>query len=391
MLCAQLNGIGGSFARSFQLGSALSGLGHDVSLVVGRRKPGIRPIAARSNDVLVVEAPGILPARLRRAGLDPIDLMSRLMVIGRRFDVIHLHSHRPTVSLHALWARNRNVPVVLDWADLVGYEGFAGERHGLLRHTLGKLDEWSEHGLPPRVDGVTAISNFLSQRARSLGVRPSHVLTLPPGADVEGISSLDSAEMRRRLGFPLDARIVGHAGFTHWDSELIGRTFVQLARTDPRILFLQIGGRFPAVEEEIRASGLAGQYKTTGFVPYADYENYLACADVFLMPYTNRPFNQARYPNKVGDFLAAGRPIVTNPTGDLAELIRKEGVGLLADATSEAMAEGVRRYLDDPELARTTGARARASAERHSWKDRARRLADFFADTIERKKAIVAR
>jgi glycosyltransferase involved in cell wall biosynthesis len=82
-----------------------------------------------------------------------------------------------------------------------------------------------------------------------------------------------------------------------------------------------------------------------------------------LLPFPDRGLNQARFPNRLGDYLAAGRPVVTNPTGEAERLVRQSGAGLLADPTAEAMARAVLKLFDDRDLAIHLGRRGRQYAE----------------------------
>jgi glycosyltransferase involved in cell wall biosynthesis len=111
----------------------------------------------------------------------------------------------------------------------------------------------------------------------------------------------------------------------------------------------------------------------------------LACADVLLLPYTNRSVNRFRYPNKLGDYLAAGRPIVTNLTGDLGQLVADERVGLIAEDTPESFARAVQRLFDDESLREELGQRGRELAEsKLDWRFLAAGLERFYQDTLAR-------
>lgn len=98
-----------------------------------------------------------------------------------------------------------------------------------------------------------------------------------------------------------------------------------------------------------------------------------------MLPYLSSPVNRGRFPNKFGDYLAAGRPIITHRTGDLGELVAREQVGVLA---SEDPPEFTRLMLDlfqSPAVLDQLGHRARQFAEKE-WNCRLRagQLLDFY-------------
>jgi glycosyltransferase involved in cell wall biosynthesis len=109
----------------------------------------------------------------------------------------------------------------------------------------------------------------------------------------------------------------------------------------------------------------------------------MGCADVLLLPYTNRAVNLYRYPNKLGDYLSAGRPIVTNNTGDLGRLVAEERVGLVVPDTSQAFAAAAKQLFDDAALADELGRRGRVLAEsKLDWRFLARDLETFYDETL---------
>jgi glycosyltransferase involved in cell wall biosynthesis len=84
-------------------------------------------------------------------------------------------------------------------------------------------------------------------------------------------------------------------------------------------------------------------------------------------------------PLSVLEAMAAGLPVVTTPTGDIAALIRHGETGLIVPpGDPAAMAKAVLDLLDDPEGARRMAQRARARVEEHGWpRVRERWLAEY--------------
>ncbi len=118
-------------------------------------------------------------------------------------------------------------------------------------------------------------------------------------------------------------------------------------------------------------------------LPYNELGEVLASADVGVLPYTDRPLNSARYPNRVGDYLAAGRPVATNLTGDLGNLIRTERVGVTADENPDAFAAAIRDLFEHAHHRQEMGRRARALAEtRLSWRAMAQRVQQLYEDLM---------
>jgi glycosyltransferase involved in cell wall biosynthesis len=139
--------------------------------------------------------------------------------------------------------------------------------------------------------------------------------------------------------------------------------FVLLAERDRSAILLTTGGRFAQMDEIISAAGFAGRTHYMGVLPFKQLQEVMACGDIMLMPFRNSSLNRARYPNRFGDYLAAGRPVVSNPTGDLGQVMQTEKIGILVEETPQAFAEGIQALLDAPHLLEEMGQNARHLAE----------------------------
>ena len=107
------------------------------------------------------------------------------------------------MSLPALLtARRLGIPCVIDWADLWGFDGIAGERRWLSRFSLGAVDEFLEERVRDRADALTVINTKLRERAEQRFNVP--IMLLPVGANSDLIRPLPKKEMRREFGFPED-------------------------------------------------------------------------------------------------------------------------------------------------------------------------------------------
>jgi glycosyltransferase involved in cell wall biosynthesis len=379
------NTIGrGTFDRAHSLGRHLVSKGHTVTLFAGA---SARARARRQllNGVEVIEAFDPLPARARESGLSLFDLGNRIRSLrSKPCDVIHCFDHRPTVSIPGLLlARRHRAACIFDWADLWGRGGIAGERRFLSRASLGIADDLLEKRVRQGADALTVINTALRDRAQKRFAVPIHLL--PVGASSDLIRPLPKQEMRRRFGLPADASIAVHTGLAPYDMPYLAEAFVELAKRHPKALLLMTGRHFPVIAQVAEAAGLSDRVVWRGMLDRTELTAAMACADVLLLPYTNRSVNIFRYPNKLGDYLSAGRPIVTNRTGDLGELVVGERVGLVAEDTPESFALAIKQIFDSPELADEMGRRGRDLAEtKLDWRFLAADLERFYDETLAR-------
>jgi glycosyltransferase involved in cell wall biosynthesis len=381
MLIHNMADYGGNYLRAFPIATSLVEMGFEVTLMASRRRPSLRASDERHQGVRILQSADILPERLRHGGLSPMDWVGRMSRASQLpFDLIHGFSHRPAVTLAGFRERRRrNVPYISDWADLWGSDGILEERNLIARWTMGRLDHHAEQQAHLSADAVTAISTDLVRRARDLGVPPDRIRLVPVGANTDAIVPLPKAAMRAEFGLPPKAPILVDAGFSPYDARLMAETFVHLARRVPDILLLETGTAPPLFHRLLRSAGCADRIRDMGIVPYSRLGRILACGDIMMIPFSRRGVNLGRFPNRFGDYLAAGRPIATNDTPDVGTVVRAERVGITADDDPLAFSAAIQDLLASPESMEDMGRRARRLAEtRLSWRALARDVADLY-------------
>ncbi|MDR0358298.1 MAG: glycosyltransferase family 4 protein [bacterium] len=375
-----------TFFRCLAFGRQLVRRGHRVTLVTTR--PSGR-FEMRSEEVDGVEL-ALMPdlgSGMARSGWDPSNVLRRLLFLrGRRFDLVHAFDCRPVVVHPALLAsRLRSAPLVIDWADWWGRGGAIAERSSwLLRHGFGPIETFYEEHYRRRADWTTAISSALADRVAGLGVDPDRVTVIPGGADLERFAPLPRDAARARLGLPLEAPLVLFAGFVQYDLDLVLESFDVVASEVPGARLVLCGPPSPVVRAfQEGHPRLAGRVLEAGVVGFDLMPAYLAAADVLLLPLRDSITNRGRWPNKLGEYLAMGQPVVTNPTGDVGALLERTGAGRLAGSDPAAFGDAVVRLLRDPEARRELGRRARATAEEElDYAILARRLLDVYGKVL---------
>jgi len=121
----------------------------------------------------------------------------------------------------------------------------------------------------------------------------------------------------------------------------------------------------------------------TGFQPYARIAESLACADILLLPMSDTAVNRGRWPNRIGEHMAAGKATVSCAVGEMKKLFEAHPIGLLARPDEEDFAEKTLALLDAPEAAEEMGRRARTLAEGdYSWSVLADRFVSFWRRMI---------
>jgi glycosyltransferase involved in cell wall biosynthesis len=214
-------------------------------------------------------------------------------------------------------------------------------------------------------DLVVAVTHSAVDRWQSQGVPAAY---LPNGCDAPFFAGVD--EVAPADDVDLRGPIAGFVGHLNSRTDLALLEAIAEAGTS----LLLIGPRDPAFEPE-RFQRLARRDNVAylGARPFEQLPAYFRLIDVGLVPYGPTEFNLHSFPMKTLEYLAAGRPVVSTSLPAVRWLNTE--LVTLAD-TPEAFAAGVAREVGlarDPVLVR----RRREFAARHSWAERAARLAEL--------------
>lgn len=363
--------IGGSYLRSLSLAQGLTELDHQVVLWTSAKNFTLRPKVSYEGKVQVIESIGVLPYRFRKGGYDPFDVFFRtIMIIFAKCDVIHSFNHRPASTIPALVKSiiSKKTKWFLDWADLWGKGGIADRRYGFLRFFTANLDHYAEQYFIKRASFITAISDDLVKKAKKIRGKKKNVYFLGVGANINGIDVIAQTQARLKLKLAKNKKILVYLFVGTYDEELLAKTFIALNKLRSDVLLMLLGPRMPNFEKIIAShQSLQKKILREGIVKRAMLSWYLAAGDLMLLPFANKEINLGKFPNKLGDYLAAGRPTISNPTGEIKKVFSKNKVGILAPEDPQLFAKSIDQILDDKKKLNGLGKEARKLAEQLSW------------------------
>ena len=98
-------------------------------------------------------------------------------------------------------------------------------------------------------------------------------------------------------------------------------------------------------------------------MPFENLPEYLAVADILLVPQRQTTDSVGQIPAKLFDAMAMGKPIVATRVSDIKEVLG--GCGYLADpGKPDQLVDAIQLILDHPEEAQRKGREARERCKR---------------------------
>jgi len=374
----------GTYIRCFNFAKHLVRFGHSVVILTSAPNRISTPQKEQIEGVQVICMPDPIGERFRNGGLGPVDTILRcVFLLNSRFDIVESFDHRPVVLYPALLTKYfLRIPLISEWTDLHGEGGSLSLRPTWLQKLIGPYENFTERKSKKIAEKLIVISRWLGERAIHLGVPESRIIYIPGGADIDKILPRPKEEVRRTFGLPLDKKIIGYTAGTHYDVSLLMKAIYVIQRAKRDVLLITTGAM---LDEQLKARLYDPERVIEfGFLPYEQYAELLPAVDVFMFPFANKTLNKGRWPNKIGDYMAAGRPTVSNSTGDIVELFKEHNIGLLASDDPEDFAVKTINILTDEDLSLRVGRNARKAAEKYyDWSLLTRKLESCFIQVIK--------
>jgi glycosyltransferase involved in cell wall biosynthesis len=274
----------------------------------------------------------------------------------------------------------RRRPFLLEIRDL--WPEFIIDMGKLRNPIVIRASRWLERFLYRRADRLLVNSPAYVDYLAEMGVPRDRISFIPNGVDPamfsnDAASGAAAAEIRRR--FALDGKfVVLYSGAMGPANDLgVLLDAAQVLRGDERIHFLLVGGGKECARLEARASELALPNVTfAGVQPKELMRGFLESADLCVATLQNIAMFRMTYPNKVFDYLAAGKPVALAIDGVIRHVVEEAKAGLFVQPGSpRALADVVLELAADPKRAAAMGARGRTYVSRHF--NRAQHAAEF--------------
>ena len=241
-------------------------------------------------------------------------------------------------------------------------------------HTL--LPHWSMRIVAKQVerlnirhaDSIFVINKGLKDYVVNMGGDPNNVSIIPAGVDlVEFNPSVSGSAIRLTHGVGEDDTLLFFMGHLYSFSGLkeVAEALRSSKTSHLKLMIVGDGGIYSELLKMGAESDLRDKMIVVGKVPFSEVPQYIAAADICLLPaYKNKTMENI-VPIKIYEYLAMGKPVIsTRLPGIMKEFGVDSGICYIEGA---ADAVGKARELIASGTLGKEGEKARRTVEGHDW------------------------
>lgn len=308
---------------------------------------------------------------------------TKLSTVISSYDLVHLHSlWNAAISATAFACRRHAVPYVISPRGML-QEGALRRRRAYKALTHRLLEKRT-------IAGASFLHFFTRTEANDSRrlIGNSKVVIIPNGIDPALAESVKEGQFRQKHPETSGKRIILFLGRLHWSKglELQIDALARLAAEFPDLLWVFAGpdeGEQAKLLALVQAKNLTHRVLWTGMLSRQESLAALADATAFVLSSRHEAHSMA-----MNEALAMGTPVVITESVGFSE-VGEAGAGLVVPSTGEALAEGLRRLLRNPQLASEMRQKAKEYAStRLAWPKVAAAMIDAYASVLKRQPAV---
>ena len=277
---------------------------------------------------------------------------------------------------------------------------------GLLQPVLNLPMFYEAHAFPGKLaglhvgclnkmNGLIVLTSQLKTVLLQKGVNPLKIAVAHDGVDLRHFRNAHfrGAQLREQMRIPPGSTLVGYVGrFVTMEQEKGINDLLESMRYLPdyngSIFMAFIGGPLNNVPdyykriEELQLD--RNRFQFHDLVPVSEVPAYLAACDIVAMPFPWTPhYAYHMSPLKMFEYMAAEKPILATQLPSVMEvLVDGKNAVLVEPDNPKALAQGIRRIMEDKEFSRRISAQARQDVLAYTWEERAQKIVCFIGTNI---------
>ena len=233
-----------------------------------------------------------------------------------------------------------------------------------------------------RIKKIVVITENLKEVLIKRGIDGNKIFVAPDGVDLKDFEVKESKEeCQKKLNLPLDKNLILYAGHLYkWK----GVETLALASKflDRDMVIIIVGGilwYLDAFKKFVQKNNLNNVF-VLGYQEYSKIPYYLKAADGLILTGTKKSEVSKRYtsPMKMFEYMAANQPIIASDLPSFREILNQNNSILVAPDNPQALAEGIKKVLNNPDLAKQISEQAYKDVQKYTWDNRVKQIFDKY-------------
>ncbi len=336
--------IGGAEIFMQKLAEYLVARGHQVDIVTGLWSQPDFYTENWDKEFEVIN--GVNVYRVRTARIKNVDVLScvwrmiwKTTELARKNDYDIIHSHIfPAMVCGAATKKDKKLLLTLQGGDIGEYK----ESNLIIRMLEMPFIFWSVK----KADLVHAVSTHIASAARKLGAK--EVTVVPNGVDISIFHPGDRSQMKKKLGYRLDEKIIVSS------SRLTPKNgldyLIKAVANVPNVKLIIIGDgeQRKSLESLISTLKVGERVSLLGYLEHSKLPDYLNAADVFCRPSINEGFGISFI-----ESMACRIPTIGTSVGGITDIIIDGKNGMLVPPEDvAALTKALRIVIRDKDFRR---------------------------------------
>lgn len=247
-------------------------------------------------------------------------------------------------------------------------------------HKIHKFLFWR---ILERARKIVIITRGIKEILITRGIKEDKILIAPDGVDLEDFEIKESKEnCRRELNLPLDKKLVVYTGHLYkWKGV---ETLVLASKFLPDDTLIVIVGGIKWYLSNFKNFVKKNNLKNILILGYQNYSKipyFLKAADCLVLTGTKKS-EVSQYqtsPMKMFEYMTSGKPIVASDLTSFKDVLNQVNSVLVESDDPKALAEGIKKILDNPDLTNKISNQAYEDVKKYTWHNRAKRILEFIA------------
>lgn len=302
------------------------------------------------------------------------------------FDMIHVHD----LPLARTVLKVSEKPIILDlhenYKEAVKQYRKSSKTDPLVRRIAKKLfwPTWRYRKLQKESisnsEHVLAVTPEAREDYIDSGADPSKVTVISNTVDLEWFDKcLNNSEISQSKGTTLT--YVGTLSGTHRGIDILIRAIPKIINKIPKVKLRIAGGgkEEPHLKQLADDIGVKNHVEFTGWVEEKTIPNYIASADIGVIPHRTNTHTNTTVPHKLFQYMAAGIPVLATNTKPVKRIIEETKAGLITKSDDpDQMAKGAIKLIkSNLEEIGLNG--RKAVEEKYNWNRDAEKLREVYS------------